>query len=113
MINGVNFINNGDPIWGSVIIATTFLRATCVLVVGAIIWFLDDKVSCYQRVIFFILLPLLGPFATAFATPAYIFYVVFVFVRKLKDPSNVSNHADFFFRMNAYIAKSRFALPIY
>ena len=111
VINGVNFINNGDPIWGSVIIATTFLPATCLLVVGAIIWFLDDKVSCYQRVIFFILLPLLGPFATAFATPAYIFYVVFVFVRKLKDPSYVSNHADFFFRMNAYRGKSRFAQP--
>ena len=81
------------------------------LVVGAIIWLLDDRVSCYQRVIFFILLPLLGPFATAFATPAYIFYVVFVFVRKLKDPSYVSNHADFFFRMNAYRGKSRFAQP--
>ena len=31
LINGVNFVNDGDPVWGSVIIGTTFLPATFLL----------------------------------------------------------------------------------
>ena len=62
--------------------------------------------------LFLLLLPLLGPVAIAVATPVYIFYVVFVFIRKLRDPSYVSNHMD---SLTTYLAfwngKSRFAQP--
>ena len=58
------------------------------------------------------MLPLLGPVAIAVATPVYIFYVVFVLIRKLKDPSYVSNHMD---SLTSYFevwnGKSRFAQP--
>ena len=93
LINGVNFVNDGDPIWGSVIIGAIFLPATCLLALGAFVWFVEQDDGC-ERILFALLLPLIGPVAIAVATPAYIVYVVFVFLRKLRDPSYVSNHMD-------------------
>ena len=59
-----------------------------------------------------LLLPLLGPVAIALATPAYILYVVFVFAKRVKEPSYVSNHLD---RLSVFkdvwSGKSRFAQP--
>ena len=57
-------------------------------------WFVGKADGCCQRVLFLLLLPLLGPVAIAVATPAYIIYAVFVLLRKLRDPSYVSNHMD-------------------
>ena len=112
LINGVNFVNDGDPIWGSVIIAATFLPATFLLAIGAFVWFVEEDTGCCQRVFFIIVLPLLGPVAIAVATPVYIFYVVFVLIRKLKDPSYVSNHVDFLIsNILGWSGKSRFAQP--
>ena len=112
LINGVNFVNGGDPIWGSVIIGATFLPATFLLAMGAFAWFVGKADGCCQRVLFLLLLPLLGPVAIAVATPVYIIYVVFVLIRKLKDPSYVSNHMD---SLTSYFevwnGKSRFAQP--
>ena len=112
LINGVNFVNGGDPVWGSVIIGAIFLPATFLLAVGAVAWFADKADGCCERVLFLLLLPLLGPVAIAVATLVYIFYVVFVLIRKLKDPSYVSNHMD---SLTSYLeiwkGKSRFAQP--
>ena len=61
---------------------------------------------------FIIVLPLLGPVAIAVAIPVYIFYVVFVLIRKLKDPSYVSNHMDSLISgLEIWHGKSRFAQP--
>ena len=92
LINGVNFVNGGNPIWGSVIIGATFLPATILLAMVALHWLRYEADGCCERVLFFLLLPLLGPVAIAVATPAYIIYEVFVLIRKLRHPSYVSNH---------------------
>ena len=41
LINGVNFVKDGDPIWGSVIIGATFLPATFLLAIIAFEWSID------------------------------------------------------------------------
>ena len=111
LINGVNFVKDGDPIWGSVIIGATFLPATFLLAIIAVRWLIDDNTGCCQRVLFLLLLPLLGPVAIAVATPVYIFYVVFVFLRKLRDPSYVSNHMDWISDYIIWDGYSRLAQP--
>ena len=111
LINGVNFVKDGDPIWGSVIIGATFLPATFLLAFAAFVWFVG-KADGRQRALFLRVLPLLGPVAIAVATPVYIFYVVFVLIRKLKDPSYVSNHMDSIIsNIPIWGGKSRFAQP--
>ena len=115
LINGVNFVNDGDPIWGSVIIGAIFLPATFLLAIIACFFLFSDNshgCECVLKVVFILLLSLLGPVAIAVATPVYIFYVVFVLIRKLKDPSYVSNHMDFLISgIPALSGKSRFAQP--
>ena len=110
LINGVNFVNDGDPIWGSVIIGAIFLPATCLLALGAFVWFVEQDDGC-ERILFALLLPLIGPVAIAVATPAYIVYVVFVFLRKLRDPSYVSNHMDWISNYIFWDDYSRIAQP--
>ena len=96
--------------WGSVIIGATFLPATFLLAIIAFVWLRDEDTGCCHRVLFLLLLPLLGPVAIAVATPVYIFYVVFVLIRKLKDPSYVSNHMDSLIsNLFVWNGKSRFA----
>ena len=111
LINGVNFINDGNPVWGGVIISATFLPATFLLAMYAFVWFFFEANWC-KRVLMILLLPLLGPVAIALATPAYILYVVFVFAKRVKEPSYVSNHLD---RLSVFkdvwSGKSRFAQP--
>ena len=109
LINGVNFVKDGDPIWGSVIIGATFLPATFLLAFAAFVWFVG-KADGRQRALF---LRVLGPVAIAVATPVYIFYVVFVLIRKLKDPSYVSNHMDpLISDVFWWSGKSRLAQPL-
>ena len=97
---------------GSIIIGATFLPATFLLAFIAFFWLIDYDTGCCQRALFLLLLPLLGPLAIAVATPAYIFYVVFVLIRKLKDPSYVSNHMDSLISdLEVWTGKSRFAQP--
>ena len=110
LINGVNFVNDGDPIWGSVIIGAIFLPATCLLALGAFVWFVEQDDGC-ERILFALLLPLIGPVAIAVATPAYIVYVVFVFLRKLRDPSYVSNHMDWISNYIFWDGYSRLVQP--
>ena len=75
---------------------------------AAFVWFVG-KADGRQRALF---LRVLGPVAIAVATPVYIFYVVFVLIRKLKDPSYVSNHMDSLISgVDAWNGKSRFAQP--
>ena len=111
LINGVNFVKDGDPIWGSVIIGATFLPAAFLLAMIAIALLSDDADGCCQRVLFLLLLPLLGPVAIAVATPAYIIYAVFVLLRKLRDPSYVSNHMDWISNYIFWDGYSRLAQP--
>ena len=57
-----------------------------------------------------LMLLLLAPVAIPLATPAYILYVVFVFAKRVKEPSYVSKHLDKLFKLpNKWKGKSRFA----
>jgi len=111
LINGVNFVNDGDPIWGGVIIGAIFLPATFLLALGALLWFVNEADGCRQLELFLLLLPFLGPVAIAVATPAYIIYAVFVLLRKLRDPSYVSNHMDWISNYIFSNGYSRLAQP--
>ena len=72
VLNGLNLINEGNPIWGGVIISLIFLPMTVYLGCLAINIVFDKKISCCNRVLFLLLLPLLFPLAVALATLAYI-----------------------------------------
>ena len=83
-------------------------------IAAAFDWFFVDADGCCQGVLRLLLLPLLGPIAIAIATPIYIFYVVFVLIRKLKDTSYVSNHMDSLISISKipwWRGKSRLAQP--
>ena len=107
----MNFIDDGNPVWGIVVISATFLPVTFLLAIFVFFWLYDDASWC-QRVLVILLLPLLGPVAVALATPAYILYVVFVFAMRVKKPSYVSNHLDqLFHNLDVWKGMSRFAQP--
>ena len=109
IVNGVNFINDGNPGWGIVIISATFLPVTFFLAQLASTWFFI-KASWRQRVLMVLMLPMISPIAIALATPAYILYVVFVFAMRVKEPSYVSNHLDTLIEsLDTWKGKSRFA----
>ena len=119
LVNGVNFINDGNPIWGGVIISATFLPTTFLLAWLAYLWvnpirtpFMKTdgwKQVCVLKIL---LLLLLAPVAIPLATPAYVLYVVFVFGKRVKEPSYVSKHLDKLFKLpSGWKGKSRFAQP--
>ena len=109
LVNGVNFINDGNPGWGIVIISTIFLPVTFVLGQLASTWFFI-KASWRQRVLMILMLPILAPVTIAISTPAYILYVVFVFAMRVKEPSYVSNHLDTLIEpVDLWKGKSQFA----
>ena len=59
-----------------------------------------------------LLLLLLAPVAIPLATPAYVLYVVFVFSKRVKEPSYVSKHLDKLCKLpSGWTGKSRFAQP--
>ena len=90
VLNGLNLINEGNPIWGGVIIGLIFLPMTVFLGLIAIETVFDKKRSCCNRVLFLLLLPLLFPLAVALATLAYILFVAYVFARRVVQPGYVS-----------------------
>ena len=109
LVNGVNFINDGNPGWGIVIISTIFLPVTFVLGQLASTWFFI-KASWRQRVLMILMLPILAPVTIAISTPAYILYVVFVFAMRVKEPSYVSKHLDTHIEsVDMWKGKSQFA----
>ena len=88
IVNGVNFIEDCNPIWGSVIIGIIFLPITVYLAwFGFVREFRNG--SCLKKVLLILLLPLYGPVAIALATPAYIIYVAYVLARRVVQPSYV------------------------
>ena len=87
VVNGVNFIEDCNPVWGSVIIGIIFFPITAFLAhLGLMVFY---SVSCSQKVLLILLLPLYGPLAIALATPAYIIYVAYVLARRVVQPSYV------------------------
>ena len=61
VLNGVNFIVDGDIIWGTVIISTIFLPMTVFLSYGASDIVFDKRISFSKRMVFLLLIPFLLP----------------------------------------------------
>ena len=117
IVNGVNFIYAGDTIWGSVIIAATFLPVTFLLGVIAYVWIesstSSSEIGCctnpidgqfislglmWKKMWKILLVALIGPVAIVLATPATYLYVVYVLCRRLKEPSYVSHGLERLFK---------------
>ena len=85
IINGVNFMDEGNPIWGWTVIGLIFLPMT-VLYAFFTIAGLRDSSSWWQRLLILVLAPLLAPIAIPLLTVFYIVYVAFNNARKVVQP---------------------------
>ena len=94
VVNGLNLIEDCNPIWGSVIIGTMFLPITIFLAITFVQEFRDNNSSVCKSVWMILLLPLYGPVAIAIATSVFIIYVAYVFARRVVQPSYVSRHIN-------------------
>ena len=94
VVNGMNLIEDCNPIWGSVIIGTMFLPITIFLAITFVQEFRDNNSSVCKSVWMILLLPLYGPVAIAIATSVFIIYVAYVFARRVVQPSYVSRHIN-------------------
>ena len=90
VVNGVNFIEDCNSIWGSVIIGIMFLPMTALFAIFGLRIY-NRTGRCQKKVLMILLLPLYGPLAIALATPAYIIYVAYVLARRVVQPSYVDN----------------------
>ena len=83
--NGLNFIDEGNPIWGKTVIGLIFLPMT-VLYASFTIQFLRHFSSWWQRLLILMLAPLLAPIVIPLATVGYIFFVAYGNARKVVQP---------------------------
>ena len=81
--NGVNFIDDGNPIWGAVILGVIFIPMT-VLYVGIAIK-VETSSPC-EKLLILLLAPILAVPAIPIMTVGYIVYVAYVFARKCVQP---------------------------
>ena len=80
--NGVTFIDEGNPVWGSVIISVMAVPMTVVYVGLAIYVYRDEDSSLCKK----LLILLFAPLAIPIATVGYIGYLVYVFARRCFQP---------------------------
>ena len=85
IINGLNFIDEGNPIWGWTVIGLIFLPMT---VVYAYLTFekLRESSSWRKRLLILMLAPLLTPIAIPLMTVGYIVWVAYGNARKVVQP---------------------------
>ena len=87
IINGVNFIDEGNPIWGLTVIGLIFLPMT-VAYAGGTIRGLRVTSSWRKRLLILVLAPLLAPIAIPLATVGYIVWVAYSNARKVVQPGH-------------------------
>ena len=85
ILNGITFIEEGDPIWGWTVIGVIFLPITVGYATIAI-WLFCFYSHWYQKLSVLLLAPLLAPIAIPLMTIGYIVFVGFVFARKFVQP---------------------------
>ena len=83
--NGVNFMDEGNPIWGLTVIGLIFLPMTVAYVYATIMCLLDSS-SWWERLLLLVLAPLLAPIAIPLATVGYIVFVAYGNARKVVQP---------------------------
>ena len=84
--NGITFIDDGNKIWGIVILGVIFIPMTVFCVYGAISEYRDKDTSRCKKLLILLFAPILAPFAIPIMTVAYIVYVAYVFARRCIQP---------------------------
>ena len=83
--NGVNFMDEGNPIWGWTVIGLIFLPMTVCCAYLTIEPFRYYS-SWWQRLLILVLAPLLAPIAIPLLTVGYIVFVAYGNARKVVQP---------------------------
>ena len=106
--NGVNFMDEGNPIWGYTVIGLIFLPMTVAYAVLTIRRLCDsrtqfswckhpyDSSSWWERLLILVLAPLLAPIAIPLMTVFYIVFVAYGNARKVVQPGNHDANVGFF-----------------
>ena len=84
--NGVTFIDEGNPVWGSVIIAVMAVPMTVWYVGLAIKGYRKEGSSLCMKRLILLFAPILAPLAIPIMTVGYIGYLAYVFARKCFQP---------------------------
>ena len=95
IINGVNFIDEGNPIWGWTVIGLIFFLMTVVYAVFTIEK-LRDSSSWRKRLLILVLAPMLAPIVIPLATVVYIVFVAYGNARKVVQPGYYYEDVGFF-----------------
>ena len=84
--NGITFIDEGNKIWGIVILGVIFIPMTVFYVGFAIQEYREKESSRCQKLLILLFAPILAPLAIPIGTVAYIVYVAYVFARRCIQP---------------------------
>ena len=84
--NGFTFIDEGNPVWGSIIIAVMAVPMTLGYVGIAIMEYRDEDSSQRKKLLILLFAPILAPLAIPIATVGYIGFAAYVFARKCFQP---------------------------
>ena len=92
--NGINYIDEGNLIWGVIILGVIFLPMT-VLYVGYVIAIYRHKdTSQSKKLLILLFTPIYAALHIPIATVLYIGYVAYVFARKCIQPDYEGNTAE-------------------
>ena len=85
--NGNSFIEDGNPIWGTVILGVMFLPMTVTYVGFVIDSFQDEDYSRRTKLVILLLAPILAVLSIPALTVWYIGYVAYILARRCLQPS--------------------------
>lgn len=94
IFNGKTFIDDGNPIWGAVIISVIFIPMTVWYVVFAISEYRAKDSSRRKKLLILLFAPILAVPAIPIMTVCYIVYVLYVLTRKFVQPSYDDDDGD-------------------
>lgn len=84
--NGKTFIDEGNEVWGLVILSVIFLPMTVTYIAAAGREFMNKNSSLRKKLLILILTPIFAPILPFIMTVYYIGYVVYVLARKFFQP---------------------------
>ena len=92
--NGITFIDEGNKIWGIIILGVIFIPMTVFYVGEALGKYRDKDSSQRKKLLILLFAPILAPLAIPMLTVAYIGYVAYVFARRCIQPDFDDKNED-------------------
>ena len=86
LYNGITFIDDGNPIWGIIIIGVIFIPMAVCYVYLAIEKYREEDSSQRKKLKILFFAPILAAFVIPCLTIAYIAFVAYVFARRCIQP---------------------------